>query len=586
MICSLHSISAIISIAVAGLFAFSLWSISQQVIEPTPVSTEIQPRWQSEPLQWQLWICDTSRLHQVATQPLDSPGQPWAYLAGNGTLNSITDSLAWSTTLPLGAAGNDSYIRWLPKSLRKHHGVSAVLKLWGQRQAAGYGSRSVPLVRSTLLSDDTPFHQADAARPLLWDTRWQWLYAAVGSPLAHVAPKNADAMASVPPGTPSAQWLGEVVAFIQSDGMGIPAAPIERSPFSRARLASQVDGLEYVPPVLVNPLPARSTARKWVGSAESLPLAVHIEPASATRLNVLQLYKQVLNNMHQNMGMSVKDTDDLVRALLFTSPMLLAVALCIGGLHMALDIMALAAEVTWLRAARASTTAQISVVSVLVSVVSNAVVLLYLTVEGASIMIRGPVAGTAALQLWKLLRVVCARARVASSETKAGEQDDEDQGAAVAQARAALIPRAEAAATEYVVTLGLPLLLGYISYSLLFQGMCTMCWLVMGACCEGVGVSRVSHVLFHDFAEHVSWLRWGATAAVSVVYSAGFAAMLPQVFINSWLQSTDSMYVSTCQSRCRCPPACPPACQHTSSLSPSHSQGMRPSILSIPKHGD
>lgn len=118
----------------------------------------------------------------------------------------------------------------------------------------------------------------------------------------------------------------------------------------------------------------------------------------------------------------------------------------------------------------------------------NAQVLLYLVNEEATLLITAPSAISCVLLVWKVLKVWRAKGGGASSQ-------------AMRQTR-----QVDEMATNHMLFVLGPLMLGYSAYSLLYK-------------------------------QHLSWYGWVLGSLTGAVYAFGFILMMPQLVINYKLKS-------------------------------------------------
>jgi len=104
----------------------------------------------------------------------------------------------------------------------------------------------------------------------------------------------------------------------------------------------------------------------------------------------------------QGLGAGDKETDDVIRLFSETAPWLLALTLVVSVVHMALDTLALSADVSFWSST--SSLRGVSVRSVAVQLVTNSIITFYLWHEGASLLVSVPQAAFSLLGVWKLAR--------------------------------------------------------------------------------------------------------------------------------------------------------------------------------------
>lgn len=217
-----------------------------------------------------------------------------------------------------------------------------------------------------------------------------------------------------------------------------------------------------------------------------------------------------------------------------TNSTLLVVTIVVSILHLLFDLLAFKNDITFWSSLES--TKGISVRSVAVQTAMELVVFLYLIDNETSILVLITVGGTILVNLWKLFRswqlsnplsrrakaAATAAAASAKSDGKGpgGKGSDKDAApppaAAVAAADEAALSEQELSAkfdgiaSQYLLLILGPAIVGYAAYSLLYE-------------------------------KHKGWYSWGLESGVNVVYAVGFMMMTPQLFLNYQYKSVDHL---------------------------------------------
>lgn len=255
----------------------------------------------------------------------------------------------------------------------------------------------------------------------------------------------------------------------------------------------------YVPSMYLDDM--GQTLEKLVSlnrSVSTLPLRISYEPMSYARWQILLTMEMALRSQEQ-LGFQRQDLDTLRGMMADTNPYLLAVTLTVSLLHILFDWLAFKNDIAYWRA-KNDNMVGISLRSMVVSLVSQSIILLYLVHEEATLLITAPSAISCVLLVWKIAKVWRANKRkrelaAASNDGKPAEHD-----------RLTLTAKADEMATAHMMFVLAPLLVGYASYSLLFK-------------------------------QHVSWYGWALGSLTGAVYAFGFIMMTPQLVINYQLKS-------------------------------------------------
>jgi hypothetical protein len=266
-----------------------------------------------------------------------------------------------------------------------------------------------------------------------------------------------------------------------------------------------------------------------------LPLELEFAPSSLPRWQLGALMDQSMSMMQSQWGAEEKDSDELRYMLTETSPSILLLTLVVSLLHTLFDVLAFKSDIQFWR--KLKTLRGLSARAVVNSLVCQVVVVAYLHHEETSKLVLLPAAFGCVLQVWKVWKVVwsgqllgggSAAAAVAdsssssssssasSSSSSSSSDDDAKMKKKKMKEEEAARARelAEVATTQYYDRLAgsylghalYPLVVGSALYSML--------------CGSSAG-----------------WYDWIVSSAVTTVYTFGFIAMTPQLFINYKLKS-------------------------------------------------
>ena len=307
-------------------------------------------------------------------------------------------------------------------------------------------------------------------------------------------------------GQPWPHFLGQVDLRLILDTAPFPRDDMPRhvSPYLRAVQlqppAAPQPTAVYLPRLAVNPVrPTRDRLLPLNATSCRLALRLTLAPMAAGAWNLMTMMDASITQQH-SLGATARDTDDVIRLLNDTPSWLLVVIFAATFLHLLFEVLATKADVSFWAGARSLR--GISVRTLGVSALSQAVVTAYLAREGSSLLVTVPAAGGVALALWKMGVAGGCRWRVRWGCLPCPSFD----AALAASGGAGLAGLYDREAVGAMTALLLPLLCGAALRSLV-----------------------------HDM--HAGWQDWALGSAVAAVYSAGFALMTPQLWLNYRLQS-------------------------------------------------
>lgn len=238
-----------------------------------------------------------------------------------------------------------------------------------------------------------------------------------------------------------------------------------------------------------------------------LPLRVRLTPCTYGVGRLLHVLHSAVATQ-ADMGVPEKDSDDVIRLFTEHDMWLLAAVFVISMLHIQFDVLAMRSDLSFW----ASTTSLkgISVRTLGWQLLSQIVITGYVFTEGASMLVWVPQVGYCLVSLGKYLRgagLRCGRTKLAGCIPARYPYFDAAFRATASQGPTSVY---DAEATSFMGKVLAPLLFGYAGYSLVYQ-------------------------------QWTGWWDWGISTAVSIVYAAGFAMMVPQLWINQRLRSVSRL---------------------------------------------
>ena len=254
-----------------------------------------------------------------------------------------------------------------------------------------------------------------------------------------------------------------------------------------------------------------------------LPLELELSPSSLARWQLGALMEQSIELMQSGMGAEGKDTDEIRYMLTETSPTVLLLTLVVSLLHTLFDVLAFKSDIQFWR--KLKTLRGLSTRAVVTSLVCHAFVVAYLHHQETSKLVLVPAAFGVLLQAWKAWKVVWGNlsfrdlaSTVVGSAVNGGSGggggDGNNDGADAVRGVSAASEAREIQQTQYYDRVA-GTYLGQVLYP--------------------VVVGSAIYSLF--CAGHSGWYDWFISSAVGAVYTFGFIAMTPQLFINYKLRS-------------------------------------------------
>ncbi|KAG7311005.1 hypothetical protein JYU34_003858 [Plutella xylostella] len=296
---------------------------------------------------------------------------------------------------------------------------------------------------------------------------------------------------------PYAHISTSVPLAILTDKLKLPSKriPGELYPYMRIRYG------KFLPIITHNILRSRMSHLQLLNSTtKTVNMTITIGPTSYGSLR-LALHVQLALEHLKTIGFSEKDVDDVKGIFADTNLYLLSATVLIASIHLLFDFLAFKNDVSFWR--RARSLAGLSARSVLWRGGSQLVVLLFLLDERSSALLLLPAAVSAAIELWKVTKVLHLRVSFTGWRPHVYREVQSDAG----EAQTA---KADAEAMRYLSMLLYPLCVAGAVYSLIYE-------------------------------PHKSWYSWALHSTVNGVYAFGFLFMLPQLFVNYRLRSVAAL---------------------------------------------
>ena len=240
-------------------------------------------------------------------------------------------------------------------------------------------------------------------------------------------------------------------------------------------------------------------------TAAAVPLELSYSAGGQIRW-ALQSQMQTTWDTQAAMGTSQEGDADMMKSILVdANPVLLAVTVVVSVLHMVFEFLAFKNDISFWRAAKSME--GLSVRSITVNFVQMLIIALYLFENETSWMILFSQVVGLAIEAWKLSKAFAVNVRWGGPGRGLRgwlpRVDFSDRDAAYATSRTR---EYDDIATHHMLVVLVPLVLGYASFSLLYE-------------------------------RHRSWYSWLLTSAVNYVYLFGFVQLVPQLYINYRLKS-------------------------------------------------
>lgn len=531
------SVTTVVSVAGALLFAYSFWNIASLVnpsIGPLvdPETGEdvrtLRPLWphgarvrvvaelalpsqprtrQNNPL---LTLIDSTVPFDTSTGMVEQhlrlcSAEGFRQLAGCDLGHGIVAGSSPPSSQSRITAEQLKQVRHVSKALQRGSPVQARVTL--QLDSTDAAAASVPAPLTALEAAGGPVR---VVRERIYEPlpRRSFLLSGRSSKEEADAAELAAGMAARPwmprPDFPSAHFVSALDVSVVCDHTVYPAGGVPPQLLPSMTPLHELGA--YAPAVLANPVdPASDKFAPLNGTFTTVGMHVRLQVVPPSRFVLTNIMSASLRSLEaSSTGSMKKELDDVSRLVTETPVWLLATTMAVSVLHLWLDTLAIKSDIEFW--AQASSLKGLSVATLAAQAISEAIVTLYLWDEGASLLVFGPCAAFAAIQAWKLLRALGVEIDVrwgAMPKLRTG-------GVLAGSAKASRTSDYDAVAISHVGLVIAPLILGGTLYSLLWQ-------------------------------EHTSWWHWALQTAVSVVYGLGFAMMTPQLYVNYKLRSVAAL---------------------------------------------
>eukprot|EP01134_Creolimax_fragrantissima_P004838 CFRG4838T1 len=245
----------------------------------------------------------------------------------------------------------------------------------------------------------------------------------------------------------------------------------------------------------------------WMGESKFLPLRDINESRIDIVLETMSLGKYRLTNqmdvgtsmMKDSYGLTDKDMDAVRDLITRNSPTFLMLTFFVSIVHLLFDFLAAKNEVGYWRKRKSNQ--GISSRAVIFNAIGQIIVFLYLMDNDTSMLIVVPSGLQSVIDMWKVKKVMKLSIEYDSSRMIPfrARYGDILKGETETEA-------ADYEATQWMMWLLYPLMIGYAIYSLIYD-------------------------------EHHGWYSWLLNTVTGYFYAFGFIAMTPQLFINHRLKS-------------------------------------------------
>lgn len=220
----------------------------------------------------------------------------------------------------------------------------------------------------------------------------------------------------------------------------------------------------------------------------------------------MQSQVQASWDAQSKMGTSQEGDSDMLKSIIVdANPVLLAVTVIVSMLHMVFEFLAFKNDISFWRAAKSME--GLSVRSITVNFVQMLIIALYLFENETSWMILFSQVVGLGIEAWKLSKAFAVNIKWGGPGNGLRgwipQVDFADRDANYATSRT---KEYDDIATHHMLVVLLPLVVGYATYSLVYE-------------------------------RHRSWYSWLLTSAVNYVYLFGFVQLVPQLYINYRLKS-------------------------------------------------
>lgn len=312
------------------------------------------------------------------------------------------------------------------------------------------------------------------------------------------------------------------LSFIPNSGViPFPQAPVPVRQFLRLEATGARDGTGqnswYYPILFVNTFwQLRAHMTLLNETVKSVPIRIDLNNLSDWKFKMMasiemsakESARQAAFGNSMPGGGDGSEIEMVKEIFMDTNPILLGVTIAVSIAHMVLETLAFGSDIAHYR--KKKDNVGISVRSILANVFMQTVIFLYLVdqSQNTSWMILGGQAVGIVIELWKITTVVNVRVRPAPRSLIPYRISFEDKHKLSETEKKT--KEYDEIAFKYVYMAGVPLLVAYAIYSLLYE-------------------------------THKSWYSYVITTLVGSVYAYGFLMMVPSLYINYRLKSVAHM---------------------------------------------
>lgn len=312
------------------------------------------------------------------------------------------------------------------------------------------------------------------------------------------------------------------LSFIPNSGViPFPQAPVPVRQFLRLEATGARDGTGqnswYYPILFVNTFwQLRAHMTLLNETVKSVPIRIDLNNLSDWKFKMMasiemsakESARQAAFGNSMPGGGDGSEIEMVKEIFMDTNPILLGVTIAVSIAHMVLETLAFGSDIAHYR--KKKDNVGISVRSILANVFMQTVIFLYLVdqSQNTSWMILGGQAVGIVIELWKITTVVNVRVRPAPGSLIPYRISFEDKHKLSETEKKT--KEYDEIAFKYVYMAGVPLLVAYAIYSLLYE-------------------------------THKSWYSYIITTLVGSVYAYGFLMMVPSLYINYRLKSVAHM---------------------------------------------
>ncbi|CAM9425730.1 unnamed protein product [Chrysoparadoxa australica] len=266
--------------------------------------------------------------------------------------------------------------------------------------------------------------------------------------------------------------------------------------------------LKYKPPLYVDEMSMTTDKPMPINDTLShLPLTISIEPMGFLRWQVLQMVSRSLGQQKEQFGFTDKDLDDMRMLVGGTKLSLLGVTILASALHLLFEFLAMKNDVAFWK--QNKSLKGLSISTLVMGLVFQAVIILYLIEEEASPLVLYPSALMLLVEMWKVQVATGASLRWRGSLIPSlvlERLEREEAESKKVDGVLMLTEGYDKICIRYLCLMLLPMVAGFSLQSLVLE-------------------------------KHTGWYSWGIHSLTGAVYTLGFILMTPQLYINYKLKS-------------------------------------------------